>query len=87
MQVWDMARHLEALLPLTGTSVSSESEAHARPTATAPCHMHRHPNEGYALDWSGVSRGRLASGDCSAGIQVAEPSEGGRWAVGAPFQV
>ncbi|KAG2437786.1 hypothetical protein HXX76_005406 [Chlamydomonas incerta] len=54
----------------------------AKPQDLKPLAMHSHSSEGYALDWSAVRPGRLASGDCRHKIHVWEPSEGGRWAVG-----
>lgn len=39
-----------------------------------------HPTEGFAMDWSTVSAGKLATGDCSKFIYVWEPSSS-TWAV------
>lgn len=41
--------------------------------------------EGFALGWSPVKTGRLASGDCKKHIHVWEPSDGGGWAVGGAY--
>jgi ribosome assembly protein RRB1 len=41
--------------------------------------------EGFALAWSPVKAGRLASGDCKRHLHVWEPQEGGGWAVGGAF--
>eukprot|EP00198_Chlamydomonas_reinhardtii_P007811 XP_001697148.1 predicted protein [Chlamydomonas reinhardtii] len=54
----------------------------AKPQDLKPLASHTHSSEGYALDWSAVRPGRLASGDCRHKIHVWEPAEGGRWAVG-----
>ena len=48
---------------------------------TSPRHTHRHTAEGYALDWSPVAAGQLASGDNNRNIHVWTPVEGGRWQV------
>jgi len=40
-----------------------------------------HQSEGYAIDWSPVSIGRLASGDNLKRIHVWTMGEGGQWAV------
>uniref|UniRef100_A0A0P4W8K1 Glutamate-rich WD repeat-containing protein 1 n=1 Tax=Scylla olivacea TaxID=85551 RepID=A0A0P4W8K1_SCYOL len=40
-----------------------------------------HRSEGFALDWSPVISGTLASGDCQRAIHIWQPQEGGRWQV------
>jgi len=45
--------------------------------------VHSHSSEGYALDWSPVVQGQLASGDCRSKIHIWTPSPGGKWQVGA----
>ena len=46
-----------------------------------------HTDEGFAIDWSGVAAGRLASGDCDKNIHVWMPSAGGAagWAVSEAY--
>jgi ribosome assembly protein RRB1 len=34
------------------------------------------------MDWSPVSAGRLATGDCRSRLHLWEPQQGGKWAVG-----
>ena len=36
-----------------------------------------HETEGYAMDWSRVSRGHLATGDCHGHVHLWQPTEGG----------
>lgn len=40
-----------------------------------------HQQEGYALDWSPVAPGLLATGDCRRDIHVWQPHESGTWNV------
>lgn len=40
-----------------------------------------HQQEGFALDWSPVAPGLLASGDCRRDIHVWQPHESGTWNV------
>lgn len=47
-----------------------------------PLQTHAHAMEGFAVDWSRVKAGRLATGDCKKHIHVWEPQEAGRWQVG-----
>lgn len=51
-----------------------------------PLHQHTHSMEGYAMDWSCLKEGRLATGDCRHKIHVWEPQEGGRWQVSGAYQ-
>ena len=52
----------------------------------APRHAHRFSDEGFALDWSRVSKGRLASGTCQSAVHVWDPAEAGQWHVSLPYQ-
>lgn len=40
-----------------------------------------HQQEGYAIDWSPIATGVLATGDCRRDIHVWQPAEGGIWKV------
>ncbi|KAK7112232.1 glutamate-rich WD repeat-containing protein 1-like [Littorina saxatilis] len=45
----------------------------------------QHSSEGFAIDWSPAAKGWLATGDCSSGIYVWQPSNSG-WVTGkSPF--
>lgn len=40
-----------------------------------------HQQEGYAIDWSPIATGVLATGDCRRDIHIWQPAEGGIWTV------
>jgi len=55
---------------------------HDKPPA-GPLHTFAgHPTEGFALDWSPTTPGRLLSGDCRKYIHLWEMTGAGTWAVG-----
>ncbi|KAG7584408.1 WD40 repeat [Arabidopsis suecica] len=77
VQVWDMNSHLNAL---------AESETEGK-DGTSPVlnqaplvNFSGHKDEGYAIDWSPATAGRLLSGDCKSMIHLWEPASGS-WAV------
>lgn len=50
----------------------------ARKIAREPFFVYQgHSSEGYAMDWSKVNEGHLATGDCDGNIHLWTPSEGG----------
>ncbi|XP_068644117.1 protein HEAT STRESS TOLERANT DWD 1-like [Aristolochia californica] len=83
VQVWDFTSHLNALAE-SKPEVSTEST-----TAFSQAPLLKfggHKDEGYAIDWSPVSLGRLVSGDCKSCIHLWEPTSG-TWNVDAnPFK-
>lgn len=84
VQVWDLA-------PLLGELREDGADAAGGPAAgrihkVNARQVHSHSSEGYALDWSPVAEGRLASGDCRARIHVWQPAPGGRWVVSGAFK-
>ncbi|KAH0857068.1 hypothetical protein HID58_085329 [Brassica napus] len=77
VQVWDMSSHLNAL---------AESETEGK-DGTSPAlnqaplvNFSGHKDEGYAIDWSPATAGRLLSGDCMSMIHLWEPASGS-WTV------
>ncbi|KAG0618694.1 hypothetical protein M758_4G085700 [Ceratodon purpureus] len=83
VQVWDMGAHIRSM-------ASSGPDAPGVPNTVrqAPLHIFTgHKDEGYALDWSPITAGRLLSGDCKSAIHLWEPTPGGKWVVEkAPFK-
>ncbi|CAM6100422.1 unnamed protein product [Calypogeia fissa] len=78
VQVWDMAAHVRALSAGTssGTGVSNNL------VRQAPLHIFTgHKDEGFAIDWSPITPGRLVTGDCKSNIHLWEPTTSGKWTV------
>jgi len=73
VSVWDLSNVLSRL-DLPGKEVYRE-ESNPLQAFTG------HTNEGFALDWSSMFPGMLASGDCDKNIHVWQPSEGGVWNI------
>ncbi|GMH64087.1 hypothetical protein TrRE_jg13022 [Triparma retinervis] len=70
VHIWDIKTHMDSLerpgVALNNRAVQSYGG---------------HKEEGYAMDWSPKSAGHFATGDCSGGIHLWQPKEGGRWDV------
>jgi len=82
VQVWDAGVQIQDM------SAAHDAKAQrGKRLPQRPMHMHAHSTEGYALDWSSVAEGRLASGDCRRGIHVWEPSGKGSWTVSGTYEV
>lgn len=63
-------------------SLAQGTEIEASDTSGQPFFSYRgHGAEGFALDWSSVRRGHLATGDCNGCIHVWEPESEERFAV------
>jgi ribosome assembly protein RRB1 len=76
VQIWDVAQQLTELAnegePAAGSGKINKVNARQ---------VHTHSAEGYALDWSPLAVGRLASGDCRSKIHIWDPTPAGKWAV------
>jgi ribosome assembly protein RRB1 len=70
VHVWDISAALQQLDGHTGGA-----DLRRDPVHTISCHT----TEGYALDWSLKTPGRLLSGDCASKIHLSEPLQGGTW--------
>ncbi len=82
VQVWDAGSQIRDL------SAAHDAKAQrGKRLPQRPMHMHAHSTEGYALDWSSVTEGRLASGDCRRGIHVWDPNGSGSWTVSGAYAV
>jgi len=79
VQIWDLSDMYRELLDEGDAEVEISKELHR----LNALQVHTHSAEGYAVDWSPCHAGRLASGDCRSRIHLWEPSNGGKWSVGA----
>ena len=79
VSIWDISHHLKSL--------NQPNDHSTQRIKDKPIHSFSgHPQEGYAIDWSSVSEGKLATGDCTKYIYVWNPVEGGKWEVDlAPY--
>ncbi len=81
VQIWDLSQQLTELAneaePAPGSGKIIKVNARQ---------VHSHSAEGYALDWSPLATGRLASGDCRSKIHIWDPTPAGKWAVGGAMK-
>ena len=82
VHVWDVSTLYQELVQEGDTEVEISKKIHKMNALQ----VHTHSKEGYALDWSPVVTGRLASGDCRSKIHVWEPSQGGKWSIGSALK-
>lgn len=75
VRIYDVSAQLQQL------AAEKEPKPNAPKVQVNPLQSHSHAMEGFALDWSPVKAGRLASGDCRKSLHVWEPQEGGKWQV------
>lgn len=80
VRLLDVGEQLKALAAETEVLSKAASKTQLTPLAS-----HTHSTEGFALDWSRVTAGRLVTGDCKKHIHVWEPQEGGRWQVSPAY--
>lgn len=79
VSIFDLTQHLSELAAETG-----EPKRQKQPQKlSARQQFAGHGAEGFAIDWSPVAAGRLATGDCRSRLHIWEPTPGGKWAVGS----
>jgi ribosome assembly protein RRB1 len=81
VQVFDLSTQLAQL----AAEVEPASAA-PKIEKVAARQVHAHSSEGFAMDWSSVTAGRFASGDCRARIHIWEPTNAGKWLVGGALK-
>ncbi|KAL5175274.1 Glutamate-rich WD repeat-containing protein 1 [Glycine soja] len=82
VQVWDLNSHLNVLAETETEGVQGVAAVFNQD----PLYKFKHKDEGYAIDWSPLVPGKLASGDCNNCIYLWEPTSAGTWNVdNAPF--
>ncbi|CAN6468762.1 unnamed protein product [Victoria cruziana] len=78
VQVWDFSAHLNSLVA-SDPRVQTGAAEIAR---QAPLQIFNgHKDEGYAMDWSRLTPGKLVTGDCKRCIHLWTPTTGGKWVV------
>ncbi|KAK9869042.1 hypothetical protein WJX84_006619 [Apatococcus fuscideae] len=77
VQVWDLAAQLQQLRP--------DEPGTAKPGRSAPLQLQPQSTEGYALDWSTIAQGHLASGDCHGNLHAWQPVPAGKWQVSSSY--
>ena len=82
VQLWDVSTLYQEIVQESDEGV----EISKKINKLNALQVHAHSMEGYALDWSPCVAGRLASGDCRSKIHLWEPSNAGRWSVGAALK-
>ncbi|XP_055919057.1 glutamate-rich WD repeat-containing protein 1 [Eupeodes corollae] len=79
VNIWDLTKQLQAVEDdqLLKQYEQELSNAGIKPVFTFTGHQ----QEGFAMDWSPVAQGVLATGDCKRDIHIWSPLEGGSWKV------
>lgn len=77
VHIWDLTRPLNAVNDSNIMSTYVRNEESPPPMFT----FKGHQVEGFAIDWSPTTQGRLATGDCNKNIHLWTMKEGGTWHV------
>jgi ribosome assembly protein RRB1 len=75
--IWDLTQPLKALDDVEAMTHFTRNKVTVEPIFTFTGHR----IEGFALDWSALKSGMLATGDCSKNIFIWKPLESGQWFV------
>ncbi|KAM4015530.1 glutamate-rich WD repeat-containing protein 1 [Anomaloglossus baeobatrachus] len=78
VEIYDLQKQLAAVSDSqTLAAFLKEEQANIKPVFSFSGHM----TEGFAMDWSPKTAGRLITGDCNKNIHLWNPKEGGSWHV------
>ncbi|XP_023209757.1 glutamate-rich WD repeat-containing protein 1-like [Centruroides sculpturatus] len=75
--IWNLSHPLTAVNNHIAMTSYVRNRESPKPIFTFPGHQ----SEGFAMDWSSVKPGVLATGDCNKNIHLWKPLEGGQWHV------
>lgn len=82
VQVWDATQQISELAAEDMGTADASAQSSQKIVRLAPRHVFNgHEDEGFALAWSPLKAGRLASGDMKGKIHCWDAQEGGRWTV------
>ncbi|KAM4704080.1 glutamate-rich WD repeat-containing protein 1 [Rhinophrynus dorsalis] len=78
VEIYDLQKQLAAVSDSqTLAAFLNEEQAKIKPVFSFSGHM----TEGFSMDWSPKTAGRLVTGDCNKNIHLWNPREGGTWHV------
>ena len=77
VDVWDLTKQLAAVEDQKTNDLFNKLKKVPKPIFS----FKGHHQEGYAMDWSRIAKGYLATGDCSRRIHVWKPQEAFSWNV------
>ncbi|KAM8927091.1 glutamate-rich WD repeat-containing protein 1 [Pelodytes ibericus] len=78
VEIYDLRKQIAAVSDSqTLAAFLKEEQSKVKPMFSFSGHM----TEGFAMDWSSKTPGRLVTGDCNKNIHLWNPGEGGTWHV------
>lgn len=79
VNIWNLSQQMQAV---DDVGLLSQYEKQVQQTAIKPVFTFAgHQQEGYAIDWSPIAHGGLATGDCRRDIHIWSPMADGSWKV------